>query len=154
MKIHPAAILAAALVAVSPMAALAQANTSVEFRTLRLAQDDLPKAADFYKKVFGLSEIQRAENQIVLNLSSSSLRPTPRFALAKRQPGQAADTVAHVIFNVMDFNGVMGRVTANGGTIQRPGALSGIGNMVGFVKDPGGNIVEIVGPAPGKTVIN
>jgi len=77
-----------------------------------------------------------------------------RMTIAARQPTAAQDDVAHVLLNVAEFDALLEKAKANGATVVRGPVQSALNNMVVFIRDPAGNVIELIGPGPGQTKIH
>lgn len=146
-----ALIVAAALALTAATPALAADWVNV--RNVRVAADDVAATADFYKAAFGMQEIQRYERpgflEIILNfgrnVDEAKAATSTRIALITRRADQKAEGVSNMVLNVGDMDAVVARVTARGGTIEKPPARSATsGNVIAMVRDPSGNRVELL----------
>lgn len=148
------ALLGAVAVLVAPMTA--QAQQAVALRSVRIGATDVIKTATFYQAVFGLKEVQRIERpdllEVIMNFGADAAEARAstgvKVVVINRPAGSTASAVSPLIFNTTQIEQVVGRVVANGGTIERPPTKSATsGSLIAFVVDPAGNRVEIIQPA-------
>jgi predicted enzyme related to lactoylglutathione lyase len=147
-------LMAAALAAGVLVAAGAGAQeTGIHVRAVRVLATDPDAIAAFYEKAFGMSETRRpptagSSREIVLNAGSSreiAARATSAsIVIFTRGANAPAGAMASLILDVPDLDKAVASVTANGGTLMRPPAVSGEGLHYAFVKDPDGNQIELV----------
>lgn len=125
----------------------------VNVRNARVAAPDVAAAAAFYRSAFGMQEVQRYERpgflEVILNfgrtVEEAKAAQTTRIALITRRPDQPAEGVSNLVLNVGDMDKVVARVTAGGGTIEKPPSRSATsGNVIAMVRDPAGNRVELI----------
>jgi predicted enzyme related to lactoylglutathione lyase len=123
---------------------------------VRLGALDVPGLAEFYKTTFGLSEANRIEGpgftEIMLNFGATPEEAQaavgPQVVVMTRAEDNPPDALPHLIFHVADVPASVATFTANGGTVDRE-AVSTPGGSFAFVKDPEGNLVELLNlPAP------
>jgi predicted enzyme related to lactoylglutathione lyase len=131
-------------------------DAGIHVRAIRVLASNPEALATFYEKAFGMSETRRAANsatfkEIVINSGATT-------ELAQKAPGativittRPADSPAtnnaslpSLILNVPDIQKAVDSVKANGGTVTRTPTKSGADLMYSFVKDPDGNLVELV----------
>jgi catechol 2,3-dioxygenase-like lactoylglutathione lyase family enzyme len=104
-------------------------------RHLAVRSDNVPKLADFYKKVFGLKEVSRGEQTIYLSDGYINLAILP-----SRGAQQGID---HFGFEVDDPEGTVGSALEAGAvqgshTLPRDGRFAEI-----FFRDPVGQRVDL-----------
>jgi predicted enzyme related to lactoylglutathione lyase len=69
---------------------------------------------------------------------------SPRIVIITPSAGNGPDTLSHMVLNVPDIDGAVGRVLANGGAVERLAAKSATSsNVIAMVKDPAGNRGEL-----------
>jgi predicted enzyme related to lactoylglutathione lyase len=144
--------IAAALIAISLLdsnAARAQSSNPIQLAMPRIAivrvyVPDLAKGEEFYRAVFGLTP-GRGSNQRerVLGFSDNS---TPVIIVAQAQVTPTTpDGLAPFAVIVRDFDDLLKRVVAAGGTIVSPPRSLGADGRFALVKDPYGTQIEIIG---------
>jgi predicted enzyme related to lactoylglutathione lyase len=147
---HPALL----ILAIGLLTAAAGAQEAgIRVRAVRVLATDPQAIAAFYEKAFGMSETRRPpvagrSVEIVLNAGSTSdaarqSAATP-IVIMTRPPNTPAGAMASLILDVPDLDKAIASVTASGGTLMRPPAVSGEGLHYAFVKDPDGNQIELV----------
>jgi predicted enzyme related to lactoylglutathione lyase len=145
-----ACLAAAALVLVLPSQA-----QETRIRSVRVSAEDVAGVAKFYEDAFGLRQVravQRDEKlfEIILNYGDSveaaAASKSPRLVIILRQPNAPAPSVSNLIFGVKDVDATIDRVVKAGGKPSRPVTQSATtGARVGFVRDPAGNEIELIG---------
>ena len=128
------------------------AQTSVY--AIRVAAADPEGVAVFYKKAFGLTEAERINLpqgvEIMLNYGSTEAEAlanttVPQVVIMYRESDAVEDALAHLIFGVEDAVAVAQAVVDAGGSIDRaPFAFGTDGMMIGMVRDPAGNHIELI----------
>ncbi len=128
-------------------------ETGIHVRAVRVLATDPVAIAAFYEKAFGMSETRRPPAggrsiEIVLNAGSTSdaarQAASASIVVMTRPANTPAGAMASLILDVPDLDTAIASVTANGGTLMRPPAVSGEGLHYAFVKDPDGNQIELV----------
>jgi lactoylglutathione lyase len=111
---------------------------------------DLDRALVFYE-VLGLklrdkTELQRGRATLAFIESSEA-----NFALeliynwGKDDPYNGGERFGHFAFEVEGIDGLLQRLVAGGGAVQRePYLLEGTGPKLAFVSDPDGNPIELI----------
>jgi len=138
----------AACIALTPVAAMAQMKP-MELRAVRITSPEPAKLADWYNTTFGFKKLEAPGAGGAVELPGGL-----RLTIAAKQPTAAQDDVAHVLINVAQLDPLLNKAKANGATVVRGPTKSALDNMVVFIRDPGGNVVELIGPVPGATKIN
>jgi predicted enzyme related to lactoylglutathione lyase len=153
LLIIPAACVTSHTPVQAPPVAARPADPPIFVRSIRIAATDVPSAAEFYKKAFGMHEIRRIEGEtfleIVLNTGATveAARANPRapIVLMTRPKDLQVGAMANLILNVADMEAAIASVQAAGGTLFRAPQRSGAaGATYAFVKDPEGNQVELL----------
>jgi len=120
----------------------------VELRAIRLTSPDPAKLVQFYDTTFGFKPIKGP----VPGSFSIGVIGGGRMAVAKSAT-PTTDEVAHLILNVANVDATVAKAKTNGATLLRGPEKSPINNYVAYIRDPGGNVVELVGPMPGANKI-
>jgi predicted enzyme related to lactoylglutathione lyase len=150
MKRMGLAGIAAALALAGTFGGAAGAQDASVF-AVRLGALDVPGLAEFYKTTFGLSEANRIEGQgfteIMLNFGATpeeaQAASGPQVVIMTRAADDPPDALPHLIFHVADVPAMVATFTANGGTVDREAVSTPSGSFA-FVKDPEGNLVELL----------
>lgn len=131
----------------------AAAEEGVFVRSVRVAATDPVKAAVFYEKAFGMSEVRRIEFptliEIVINAGATkeaaAANPHAPIVIMTR-PKDLKDLapMANIILSVSDLDKTIAAVEAAGGTLFRKTNKLADGTTFAFVKDPEGNQVELL----------
>jgi len=127
-------------------------ESGIRVRGIRVLATDAEAVANFYEKVFGMSETRRPVNtdrfkEIMINSGSSvelakAATGTP-IIIATRPKDAPTSAMPSLILDVPDIEKTVELVKANGGTLMRP--ISKFENLqVAMVKDPDGNQIELV----------
>ncbi len=146
-------IFMAAAAAILLLSCEAAAAPPLGVRDVRVGAADSARVADFYEKVFGMTEVQRYDRpgslEIIMGfgktLEAAKADPSPRVIVITAAAGTTIGGVSPMVLNVPDIDGAVSRVVANGGQIERPAAKSATsGNTIAMVRDPAGNRVELI----------
>ena len=147
--------LALMTVALAAAASAALAQPYATLRSVRVGAVDVPKAAAFYRQVFGFQEISRVERtdltEIIMNLGKdvdqAKANTAPKLVVISRPAAQAPPTVSPLVFNTTDVAGIVARAPAAGGSIERqPTKSAASGSLIAFILDPAGNRIEVIQP--------
>lgn len=141
--------------AVLLMAGTAHAQGQVTLNSVRVAAADTVKLSEFYKKAFGMQEVNRigapSGPEVFVNfgatVDAAKAAKTPPVVLMHRESDNVQDPIPHVIFNVTDINATVAAVKANGGSMAseaRPFGNTGL--VIGIAIDPAGNRIELIQP--------
>jgi predicted enzyme related to lactoylglutathione lyase len=132
---------------------LGLAHAGVSLFAARVGGPDVAALAQFYQSAFGLKEVNRLAPrpgvlEIMLNFGDSAADAKashePQVVIMHRD-GELTDSVPHLIFTVTDIAATAKAVKAAGGTMQRePAAFGNSGMVIGFAKDPAGNLIELI----------
>jgi len=131
-------------------------DAGVHVRAARVLATNPETLAAFYEKSFGMSETRRAANsatfkEIVINsgvtTEAAEKAPGATIVITTRpadSPASSNASLPALILQVTDIQKTIDAVKANGGTLTRGPAKSGADLTYAFVKDPDGNLVELV----------
>jgi predicted enzyme related to lactoylglutathione lyase len=132
---------------------LALAQAGVSLFAARMGGPDVAALAQFYQSAFGLKEVNRITPrpgvlEIMLNFGDSvadaKASHEPQVVIMHRE-GELTDPIPHLILTVTDIAATAKAVKAAGGTMQRePAAFGNTGMVIGFAKDPAGNLIELI----------
>jgi predicted enzyme related to lactoylglutathione lyase len=124
-------------------------------RSVRVSAENVAATAKFYENTFGLRQVREVQRdgklfEIILNygdtVEAASTSRNPRLVIILRQPNAPAPSVANLIFGVKDVDAVIARAVKAGGTQSRAVTQSATtGSRIGFIKDPAGNEIELIG---------
>jgi predicted enzyme related to lactoylglutathione lyase len=140
----------ALLLASAALPALAQ---ETRLRSVRVSAPEVTKTATFYQQTFGLKEVRKVERdgapyEIIMNSGPDAANNpggAPNLVVILRAPTAPPPGVSNLVFGVKDIDAVVAKATAAGGTLSRPVTVSKTsGSKIGFVKDPGGNEIELI----------
>jgi lactoylglutathione lyase len=130
----------------------AQADVSVN--SIRITADDVLATGEFYKKAFGMQEVNRLNLQggaieLFLNfggtVDAAKANSDAQVVIMQRDAGAVQDGVAHLILDVTDMKTTVEAIKAAGGTIVRePFVFGDSGIWIGMINDPAGNVVEML----------
>lgn len=125
------------------------------FSFTKIITKDLEGLASFYKKVFGMRELQRVSSrvndepieEIILSISGDMANGPVLvlFDFTERPPAQGSDVILG--FVVPDLSEVLTRVLNCGGAVMAEPKThdeGGVSVPVAFMKDPEGRLLEIV----------
>jgi len=111
---------------------------------------DLQRALAFYE-VLGLKLTERTELQKGKATLAFIEPPEGNFAIelvynwGKDDAYDGGERFGHFAFEVEDIDGLLPRLVAAGGAVQRaPFMLEGTGPKLAFVTDPDGNPIELI----------
>lgn len=147
------ASLTALVLAASTAAIVAPALAQVTVRSIRVLVADPEKAAEFYKKAFGMSETRRPANsetfkEIVLNTGATpeaakAAKSTPIVLATRRAKDEKPLSMAALILDVPDMDKAIAAVVAAGGKGGKA-QKSGEGLTYAMVADIDGNPIELL----------
>ena len=150
--------LGAALLAGAAAGSSAVAETAPAVRVLnvQLPVDDLESVSRFYQDTVGMKEVLRLgspTNEVVLGFGASVAEAQANRGARVQLIKYAAPPViydhSNMVLEVPDVAGLVVRITARGGSIvraPREATISGRKHMLALVKDPAGNIFELISP--------
>jgi predicted enzyme related to lactoylglutathione lyase len=135
--------------------ALCSTVQSAEFSLAagRIGAKDVPALAEFYKKIFGMQEINRLamgqSMEIMLNFGATTEAAKANTGawviVMHRDVDSDADPVPHLIFYVQDVKATAKAIVAAGGKITtEPVAVGTSGAWISMGVDPVGNRFEMV----------
>jgi lactoylglutathione lyase len=111
---------------------------------------DLDRALAFYE-IIGLKLIRKIELQKGKATLAFVEPPEGNFGLelvynwGKDDAYDGGERFGHFAFEVEDIDGLLPRLIAGGGAVQRePYLLEGTGPRLAFVADPDGNAIELI----------
>ena len=145
--------LACAVFMVTATAGSAQ-ESGIRVRAIRVLATDPESLATFYQKAFGMSETSRPMHtptfkEIVIKPGSTPdlarKAATTPIVIATRPKDAPAGALAALILEVPDLEKAIEAVKAAGGSLLRP-PNKAAGLIYAFVKDPGGNEIELLMP--------
>lgn len=133
-----------------------QARADVSLMAARIGAEDVLEVGEFYKNAFSLTEITRLElasgnvelilgfgedgNQTIANMNSA-------IVILGRNSDAAAEPIPHLIFRVSDIDATYAKAMAAGGSERlEPYISADLGIKIAMLKDPAGNIVELIQP--------
>ena len=126
---------------------------SVRVHSIRVFASDPDAAAIFYEKAFGMFETRRYANrptfkEIALNVGATpeaARRATTTTVIITTRPATFQPPVLPtLILEVEDVDRAVAIVETSGGTVQRQPTTNADGIRFAFVKDPDGNLVEVL----------
>ncbi|MES2605271.1 MAG: VOC family protein [Pseudomonadota bacterium] len=130
------------------------ALADVSLNSTRIAAADELVTADFYKKAFGMHEVQRIQMQgghveLMLNFGATEAEAKAntgaQVVIMHREADGLDDPIAHVIFNVTDVKTTAAAIEAAGGKMERePFEYGNTGIWIGLGMDPAGNRLELL----------
>jgi predicted enzyme related to lactoylglutathione lyase len=142
------------LATASLLAFTSVASAEVSMNATRVGAKEELAIAEFYKKAFGMHEVQRIDMQgghveLMLNFGSNEAEAKAnkgaQIVVMHSEEAIADDPIAHVIFNVTDAKGTAAAIIAAGGTMEREVFEYGnSGIMIGLARDPAGNRIELL----------
>ncbi len=117
---------------------------------VRIGVRDPDAAAQFYRHVFKLQEIQRVEQEgeteVVLNFGSSvaeaKASKEPKLVLRLQEMSLPRPSLSNVILRVDNLDATIDRVMESGGSLAKRFPLE-IG-AIAMIRDPDGNEIELV----------
>ena len=134
------------------LAAIASADVSMN--STRVAAANELATAEFYKKAFGMHEVQRIQMQgghveLMLNFGANEAEAKAnkgsQLVVMHRDADGLDDPIAHVIFNVTDVKATAAAIVAAGGKMERePFEFGNTGIWIGLGMDPSGNRFEML----------
>ncbi|HVY64667.1 MAG TPA: VOC family protein [Gammaproteobacteria bacterium] len=143
-----------AILGIAAAACFAQAQADVAVMAVRLGANDAGALAKFYETTFGLKEIDHVgqpATEVIMrygaSVAAAKAGNSPEFLVAKRGPGESADSLAHAIFHVSDIAATVAAAKAAGAKMKGEIASVPIGGTpikIATLADPDGNVVEIM----------
>ena len=154
------ALLTLALLALASGAApvaLAQAPAAtVRVRNVQLPAEDLEAVSRFYQDTLGMREVRRLgtpTREVVLGFGATpeaaAADTSARIQLIKYATPPVAYDHSNMALDVPDTAALVPKMVARGGTVVRPpreATISGRLYVLALLKDPAGNIFELVSP--------
>lgn len=132
----------------------ASASAEVSVNSTRVGAKEELAVAEFYKKAFGMHEVQRIEMQgghveLMLNFGANEAEAKAnrgsQIVVMHSEEAIADDPIAHVIFNTTDAKDTAAAIIAAGGTMERDiFEFGNSGIMIGIARDPAGNRIELL----------
>ena len=129
------------------------ARAEVSMNSTRITAPDTEKLAEFYKRAFGMHEVQRISLgegvEIMLNFGATAeaamTNPGAQVVLFPRPEDAPEDDTPHLIFNVTNMGETVAAVKTAGGSMdQEPFAFGNSGILIGMGIDPAGNHFELL----------
>jgi predicted enzyme related to lactoylglutathione lyase len=130
------------------------AHADATVLAVRLGANDVVALAKFYDAAFGLKAIDQVgqpPTEIIMRygatVAAAKAGSSPEFLVERREPGLAADSMAHAIFRVSDIGATVAAAKAAGATIRGDVASVAIGGMpvkIVMLTDPDGNVIELI----------
>lgn len=129
------------------------ARAEVSMNATRITAPDTEALAGFYKRAFGMHEVQRiplgSGPEIMLNfgatVEAAKANPNSQVVLFPRPADSREDNTPHLIFNVTDMSATVAAVRAAGGRFeQEPFEYGDTGIHIGMGIDPAGNHFELI----------
>jgi predicted enzyme related to lactoylglutathione lyase len=144
----------AAILGLTAAAGFTSVQADVSVMAVRLGAKDAGALAKFYEATFGLKEIDHVgqpATEVIMrygaNVAAAKAGNSPEFLVAKRGPGETADSLAHAIFHVSDITATVAAAKAAGATMKGDVASVPIGGTpikIATLSDPDGNVLEIM----------
>ncbi|MFT6092903.1 MAG: putative enzyme related to lactoylglutathione lyase [Pseudohongiellaceae bacterium] len=136
------------------LTAVFQAQADVSLMAARVGAEDVFGTGEFYKKAFGLVEVDRLELasgkvELILGFTESHDQSIgnmgPGIAILSRESDEAVESMPHIIFRVTDIGSFYFDALELGGIeVQAPTAISDLGITIAMLKDPAGNTIELL----------
>jgi predicted enzyme related to lactoylglutathione lyase len=129
------------------------ATAGTTLNGVRVGAKDVAQLASFYQTVFGMHEVQRIQTpqflEIMLDFGTSAEAARANtgadVVIMQRATDDGADTMAHIVFNVSDMDGLVKAIKAAGGRMERdPFEYGNTGIRIGMGIDPAGNHFEMI----------
>jgi predicted enzyme related to lactoylglutathione lyase len=129
------------------------ATAGTTLNGVRVGARDVAQLAKFYQTVFGMHEVQRIQTpqflEIMLDFGASAAAAKANsgadVVIMQRAADDGADTMAHIVFNVTDMDGLVKAIKAAGGRMERdPFEFGNTGIRIGMAIDPAGNHFEMI----------
>jgi predicted enzyme related to lactoylglutathione lyase len=129
------------------------ATAGTTLNGVRVGAKDVAQLAKFYQAVFGMHEVQRIQTpqflEIMLDFGASAAAAKANagadVVIMQRATDDGADTMAHIVFNVTDLDGLVKAIKAAGGRMERdPFEYGNTGIRIGMAIDPAGNHFEMI----------
>lgn len=124
------------------------AEQDIDFMFTKMMVHDLERSVEFYKKVFGLIELNRIEAKIAgRDVKEVVYQPTykggPLFVLANfPDDAEVARNELILGFSTGDFEACLQRIEQAGGSILEDRSIPDMGRHA-FVTDPEGHLLQI-----------
>ncbi|MGE0408577.1 MAG: VOC family protein [Amphiplicatus sp.] len=133
-----------------------RSSTDAGMYLTALAVADLDRSLEFYTEVLGLRfdrRMEKPERSTVLLRSADPSAADAALALTWLKGGQAPAPAGDAFFRLTirgDADAAIARAKAGGYTVDREPYVSTVtGSKLGFIKDPDGYSIEIIGPKEG-----
>lgn len=115
----------------------------------RIGAVDANADAQFYQAVFGMHEVLRRGQEIMLNFgatdAAAKANTAPMLIVTHRNSNDVQDPTGHLIFTVADIAATAKAITAHGGMMKgEPRLIKQSGDTIGFAVDPAGNQMELI----------
>lgn len=130
------------------------ASADISINSTRIGAANELATAEFYKKAFGMHEVQRIQMQgghveLMLNFGANEAEAKAnkgsQIVVMHRDADGLDDPIAHVIFNVTDVKATAAAIVAAGGKMERePFEFGNSGIWIGLGLDPSGNRFEML----------
>ena len=129
------------------------ATAGTTLNGVRVGAKDVAQLAKFYQTVFGMHEVQRIQTPQVLEImldfgasaEAAKANAGADVVIMQRATDDGADTMAHIVFNVTDIDGLVKAIKAAGGRMERePFEFGNTGIRIGMAIDPAGNHFEMI----------
>ena len=131
------------------------AVTTGAFVATGIVVDDLDRSIAFYTDVVGMQEQRRIDvpdMSLIEVMMGFAGRRGPALILMRYTDGpprRYVDIGGKLVVSVADSTAVLEAARAGGGTVSRePKAYPGLG-LIGFITDPDGYTIEVIGAAAG-----
>jgi predicted enzyme related to lactoylglutathione lyase len=134
-------------------AAAAAPPSGVTLNGVRIGAKDVAALARFYQSAFGMHEVQRIQTpqflEVMLDFGATAdaarANTGADVVIMQRAADDGVDTLAHVVFTVIDMDTVVKAVKAAGGRMERdPFVFGDTGIRIGMGIDPAGNHFELI----------
>jgi predicted enzyme related to lactoylglutathione lyase len=134
-------------------AAAAAPPSGVTLNGVRIGAKDVAALARFYQAAFGMHEVQRIQTtqflEVMLDFGATAdaarANTGADVVIMQRAADDGVDTLAHVVFTVIDMDTVVKAVKAAGGRMERdPFVFGDTGIRIGMGIDPAGNHFELI----------
>jgi predicted enzyme related to lactoylglutathione lyase len=125
----------------------------VTLNGVRIGAKDVAALARFYQAAFGMHEVQRIQTtqflEVMLDFGATAdaarANTGADVVIMQRAADDGVDTLAHVVFTVIDMDTVVKAVKAAGGRMERdPFVFGDTGIRIGMGIDPAGNHFELI----------
>jgi predicted enzyme related to lactoylglutathione lyase len=131
----------------------AAAPAGVSLNGVRIGAKDVAALAQFYRQAFGMHEVQRIQTpqflEIMLDFGASAdaarANQGADVVIMQRDADDGKDTMAHVVFTVIDMDATVRAAKAAGARLERePFAYGDTGIRIAMGIDPAGNHFELI----------